>query len=86
MFFYNNGSLISSITNATLTSTVTNIIQKLLIGAGDINYYDGYIAEFLIYKKALSTNERQMIEGYLAWKWGLNSNLPSNHLYKNKAP
>ena len=25
-------------------------------------------------------------EGYLAWKWGLVSNLPSGHPYKNAAP
>ena len=25
-------------------------------------------------------------EGYLAWKWGLQSNLPISHPYKNAAP
>jgi hypothetical protein len=27
-----------------------------------------------------------MIEGYLAWKWGLQSNLPDNHPFKSAAP
>ena len=29
---------------------------------------------------------RQQTEGYLAWKWGLQGNLPSNHPYKNNPP
>jgi hypothetical protein len=86
MFLNNNGSLIGSISNANLSSTVTTLTQKLLIGSGKANGYDGYIAEFIIYKRALSLFERQRIEGYLAWKWGLQSNLPSNHPYKNNAP
>jgi hypothetical protein len=33
-----------------------------------------------------STANRQRLEGYLAWKWGLEANLPSNHPYKNTPP
>jgi len=29
---------------------------------------------------------RYQAEGYLAWKWGLQGNLPSTHPYKNSAP
>ena len=32
----------------------------------------------------ISTLEKA--EGYLAWKWGLEGNLPSDHPYKNSAP
>jgi hypothetical protein len=35
---------------------------------------------------APSTDERQKIEGYLAHKWGLESNLPADHPYKTIAP
>lgn len=28
----------------------------------------------------------QRIEGYLAWKWELQANLPTNHPYKNVVP
>lgn len=31
----------------------------------------------------LSSTDRQKTEGYLAWKWGLQSNLPSGHPYKS---
>jgi hypothetical protein len=33
-----------------------------------------------------STTNRQLIEGYLAHKWGLTSSLPNDHPYKNIAP
>lgn len=46
----------------------------------------GDIAEFLVVSAALSTSNRQKLEGYLAHKWGLASNLPVGHPYKNQAP
>lgn len=46
------------------------------------NYLAGDIAEVIFYPYALSTTQRQVIEGYLAWKWGLQNNLPANHPYK----
>jgi chitodextrinase len=41
----------------------------------------GYISEILVYNTCLSLSDRQKIEGYLSWKWGLSANLPSSHLY-----
>jgi hypothetical protein len=35
---------------------------------------------------AVSTEIRQTIEGYLAWKWGLQAQLPSDHPYLDAAP
>jgi hypothetical protein len=40
------------------------------------------VAEVLLYSNALTTTQRQQVEGYLARKWGLLSNLPATHLYK----
>lgn len=34
----------------------------------------------------VSDNMREIIEGYLAHKWGIASNLPAAHPYKNKPP
>lgn len=50
------------------------------------NPMDGRIGELLLVRKTLSTSERQIIEGYLAWRWGLATSLPSNHPYKTYAP
>jgi hypothetical protein len=44
------------------------------------------LGEMLLFNVNLSTAQRQQVEGYLAWKWGLNSQLPSNHPYKNFPP
>ena len=56
----------------------------------DRNYssrvWKGDLAELLIYNTSLSDTEIILTEGYLAHKWGLSINLPSNHTYKNVAP
>jgi hypothetical protein len=41
----------------------------------------GYIGEVLIYSNAVTDAERQAVEGYLAWKWGVNANLPTTHAF-----
>ncbi len=46
----------------------------------------GDLAEVLVFSNALSTPQRQQVEGYLAWKWGLQAHLPGDHLYKSAAP
>jgi hypothetical protein len=47
-----------------------------------INY-----AEFILYDSDLAfPGQQQQVEGYLAWKWGLVGNLPSNHPYKLSPP
>ena len=49
-------------------------------------YYNGSIREILFYNKALSLNNQQRVEGYLAWKWGLQASLPNSNPYKNAPP
>ena len=46
----------------------------------------GPIGEVLIYNTALTDTERQLVEGYLAWKWGLQAPLSVGHPYKSSAP
>lgn len=52
-------------------------------GTADSYWLNGNIAEILVFSNVLTTSERQQIEGYLAWKWGLQSQLATNHPYKN---
>lgn len=63
--------------------------NRRAIGA-DLVFSSGYlsadIAEIIIFMNSLTTSECQLIEGYLAWKWGLQANLPTNHPYKNVVP
>ena len=44
------------------------------------------LAEIIIVHSALSTEQRQLLEGYLAWKWGLQASLPLGHPYYNFPP
>jgi len=48
--------------------------------------YNGYIFEYLIYPYAVSSTERQKLEGYLAWKWGTQGSLAATHPYYFSAP
>ncbi len=49
--------------------------------------FTGTINEIVIIKKALTTNERQLMEGYLAWKWDIvNVALSGSHPYKHSPP
>lgn len=48
--------------------------------------YNGHLCEIIMYQGTLSTDDRQSVEGYLAWKWGLQSNLPATHPYKTVNP
>jgi hypothetical protein len=44
------------------------------------------LMEVLFYYGAVTSNQRQQVEGYLAWKWGLQSTLPSSHPYSKFRP
>lgn len=48
--------------------------------------WNGLAGEIIIYNRNLEVIERQQVEGYLAWKWGLQSDLPSTHPYFNGPP
>ena len=49
-------------------------------------YMNGSISDVLVFNTVLSTTDRQKIEGYLSWKWGLQASLPSAHPYYSSAP
>jgi hypothetical protein len=74
-------------TNFTGYSIGTNFstYNPVRIGKWDSIYttdiFNGNISEILLVSRAVNTAENQQIEGYLAWKWGLQSNLPANHPY-----
>ena len=57
------------------------------IGGGPSgNYITGTVSEALYYHADLTDTQRQQIEGYLAWKWGIQGSLPSGHPYKSVSP
>ena len=46
----------------------------------------GSVGEVITYPTALTNTEREKIESYLAWKWGLQSSLPATNPWKNTPP
>lgn len=46
----------------------------------------GHICEVIIFNSSLSTAQRQQVEGYLAWKWGIKSRLSSGHPFLSYPP
>jgi len=44
--------------------------------------FHGAIGEIVMLDDAISPTDRQKLEGYLAWKWGLAENLPLDHPYR----
>ena len=74
---------------ATVSSNTASLSGAIQIGRNyNSNTFclDGKIAEVIFTNAALSTTNRQLIEGYLAHKWGLTSSLPNDHPYKSTAP
>jgi hypothetical protein len=51
-------------------------------------YLNGYIAEIISYTNPydMSNLTRQVIEGYLSWKWGIQNVLPISHEYYSSSP
>lgn len=47
---------------------------------------NGKICEVIVLDYQASTADRERIEGYLAWKWGIESDLPTSHPYKINPP
>ena len=49
------------------------------ISANTVDTWTGFVGEVILYRSALTTPQQQQVEGYLAQKWGLTSQLPAGH-------
>lgn len=76
---FSGGSFASPYTYAANVGTNYGYIGVGVAGGALSQWYQGQIAEIIGYSRALSQTERQQVEGYLAWKWGTNSRLPTTH-------
>ena len=78
---FNNGALTASASNTNAVDLAS--WTGAMIGGNSIwTGYSGLVYEALIYSTSLSSNDRQQVEGYLGWKWGLQTSLPATHPYR----
>ena len=68
-----NGSLIASV-----SKTSSAISQYLSVGGVAGELMNGSIFEVIVFNRVVTATERQQLEGYLAWKWGLQGSLPGS--------
>jgi hypothetical protein len=80
---FKNGTLQSSDTEALSSGTSESLTIGRWNGNGGSEYYQGDVAEMIVFTSPLTTSQRQQVEGYLAWKWGLQANLPTGHPFKS---
>jgi hypothetical protein len=84
--FFNNGTSSGSLSTTTFDAGSGNHIlgytTEPITGTGDVD-----IVELIVYNNILSATDRQLVEGYLAWKfWGLGNPLSSIHPYNTTIP
>lgn len=55
-------------------------------GSNNAGGFSGPICEVIILAGAVSITNRQLLEGYLLWKWGYQARIPVGHPYAGAAP
>ena len=68
--------------------TASDIGNSFTIGTrtDNLDTNNAIYFEVLVFNTNLSTPQRQSVEGYLAWKWGLQASLPAGHPYLSASP
>jgi hypothetical protein len=83
---YYNGTQQGNSANSTGNFGYTRYRVADVAGNNASSKWAGIVGEILIYNSSFTTSRRQIMEGYLAWKWGMQANLPSTHPYRFYAP
>jgi hypothetical protein len=83
---FSNGASVGTETSTWTTPSYDNISIGRLRYQVSGQYFVGHVHEIIWIRQSLDLTTRQKIEGYLAHKWGLTANLPSDHPYKLVGP
>jgi hypothetical protein len=84
--WFNGSAFTSGTSGSTFTSPIGTTFASIGAYFGSTpasQYLTGNIGEIIVYNRLLGNGEREMIEGYLADKWGFRTNLPSTHTIKD---
>lgn len=86
VYFYNNGAP-DGVANGSRRIVGKKTLDAFNIGSWNTSdYLEHDLAELIIIPSALSNEDRQKMEGYLAHKWSLAAELPVDHPYKSAEP
>ena len=79
-----NGGVEKTHTNFNRLSSFTTPV----IGRGEAsgNFYKGVLSEVIVFNTDIKLGTILVLEGYLAWKWGLQTNLVSTNPYSSRYP
>jgi hypothetical protein len=85
--FLNGSNTANANANGTAGTCGGYLIGQRWLAGLSLSYpLNAFLYEILVYSTPLTQAQRQQVEGYLAWKWGLVGNLPSAHPYKSIKP
>jgi hypothetical protein len=83
--FYQNGTSQGSAGTVNVSTVFNNGVSYL--GNDQYNsWFQGNIAEVIFSDEKHSDATREIVEGYLAWKWGMQELLISSHRFVNRPP
>jgi len=85
---HQNGNTLVNNTTVYNSPYTNYMVNRLGIASNDNGHRDwgGTVHEIMIYNVAISDTQRQIIEGWLAWKWGTQSSLIGGHPYASASP
>jgi hypothetical protein len=89
LFFMDGVSVqtnVAGTTAAVATNNVAAIVGATCFSSTFSNFFDGFVYEVILINRSVTRTERALIEGYLAWKWGMNTSLPTNHPFYKISP
>lgn len=97
-YAFQNGSQLGNTLSVSDTTNYPDSGYYMLVGAYNNGsgttppqagyYLNGNMCEIIAYKTTdgMTVANRQKIEGYLAWKWGIQTTLPSDHPFRSVPP
>ena len=86
--FYKNGTADSTLPRTLASSPLAVSTDRINLGDSESNLdgFTGDLAEVLVFYSAQPYSYVSKVEGYLAWKWGLEANLGSTHPFASRPP
>lgn len=81
-----NGSGTPATKSNTQAYATGTSLGRLFCAIADNTFWQGSAQEIFVFRRVLTTDERQRLTGYVAHKWGLTDKLPADHPYKTSPP